>query len=73
MSLHNHLCVGNAKKLISKIAVPAGTANASIAEVETVLRAAGFVRVGGNGSHRGYRHADSRKVVIPCHDKNLPL
>lgn len=37
------------------------------AEVEQLLLQAGFVLDGGKGSHRVYRHPDSRKMVLPHH------
>jgi len=43
----------------------------SFDEAEQLLLQAGFILDGGKGSHRVYRHADSRKMVLPCHGKTL--
>ena len=64
--------MGNAKKAAAKIADPDRIGNVTVAEVETALRAAGFVRDGGRGSHLVWRHSDGRKAVVPCHGSRLP-
>ena len=43
----------------------------TFAEGEQVLLQAGFVLDGGKGSHRVYRHADGRKMVLPVHGKDI--
>lgn len=43
-------------------------------EVEDLLKAHGFIRVAGKGSHRGWYHPETgRKTVVPHHgNKTLP-
>ncbi|MEI6561846.1 MAG: type II toxin-antitoxin system HicA family toxin [Verrucomicrobiota bacterium] len=43
----------------------------TFADAEQLLLQAGFVLDGGKGSYRVYRHADSRKMVLPCHGKTV--
>jgi len=43
----------------------------TFADAELLLFTAGFVREGGEGSHRVYRRADGRKMVLACHGKDV--
>lgn len=43
----------------------------SFEEAELLLLQAGFIRDGGEGSYRVYRHADGRKMVLPFHWKDI--
>lgn len=43
----------------------------TFADAELLLLTAGFVREGGEGSHRVYRHADGRKMVLARHGKDV--
>jgi len=45
--------------------------NVSFDEAVYVLVRLGFVLDGGKGSHQVYRHADGRKMVLPCHGKDI--
>ncbi len=59
------------RKLREKIMGGAHDRNVSFAEAEAVLKHAGFVHDGGKGSHRIYRRADGRKLVLPFHAAEL--
>ena len=43
----------------------------TFADAELLLLTTGFVRGGGEGSHRVYRHADGRKMVLASHGKDV--
>lgn len=43
----------------------------TFADAELLLLTAGFLRDGGEGSHRVYRHADGRKMVLAHHGKDV--
>ena len=43
----------------------------TFADAEMLLLTAGFLRDGGEGSHRVYRHADGRKMVLARHGKDV--
>ena len=43
----------------------------TFADAEMLLLGAGFVHEGGEGSHRVYRHADGRKMILAFHGKDV--
>jgi len=43
----------------------------TFADAEMLLLTAGFLREGGEGSHRVYRHPDGRKMVLAYHGKDV--
>jgi predicted RNA binding protein YcfA (HicA-like mRNA interferase family) len=71
-SAHDLSCMGNARKARAKILDQKRTKNVTLADVETVLREAGFLFDGGKGSHRVYRRPDGRKQVLAAHGKEIP-
>lgn len=60
-----------AEKILQKILGGDRDKNVTLAEAEYALLRCGFVREGGKGSHRVYRHADGRKMVIPAHGRMI--
>ncbi len=37
-----------------------------------ILITAGFVHLGGSGSHKVMKHLDGRRTTIPMHGKDIP-
>ncbi len=59
------------EKLLKKLMAGNQDKAFSFEEAELLLLHAGFILDGGKGSHRVYRHADGRKMVLPCHGKEI--
>ena len=64
--------MGNAKKALDKIRDEKRSVNVTLSDVETALKAAGFVKRHGKGSHRIWVHADGRKQVLSAHGDKIP-
>ena len=60
-----------ADKVFFKILSGQSDKNITLEEAIYVLVKAGFILDGGKGSHRVFRHSDSRKMVLACHGKSL--
>jgi len=60
-----------ARKALAKLMSGQQDKACTFAEAESLLLQARFVSDGGEGSHRVYRHLDGRKMVLPCHGKNV--
>ena len=63
--------VSRKAKLRAKLMGGAQDKGFTFADAELLLLTAGFVREGGEGSHRVYRHADGRKMVLAFHGKDV--
>ena len=63
--------MSKAQKTREKLMSGQSDKNVSFAEAVYVLEHAGFVLDGGKGSHQVFRHSDGRKMVLPCHGKDL--
>jgi predicted RNA binding protein YcfA (HicA-like mRNA interferase family) len=64
-------CVSKRKKLLEKLASGNKDRAFTFGEAELLLLQAGFVKDGGEGSHRVYRHPDGRKMVLAYHGKEI--
>ncbi len=58
-------------KLLEKLMAGTRDLAFTFAEAEQLLLNAGFVLEGGSGSHRVYRHEDSRIQVLAFHGKDI--
>jgi predicted RNA binding protein YcfA (HicA-like mRNA interferase family) len=75
LTLHDFSCIlsglSKRKKLLEKLMAGNQDKAFSFEEAELLLLHAAFIRDGGEGSHRVYRHADGRKMVLPFHGKDI--
>lgn len=65
------LHVSKKAKLLAKLWSKTKAKAFTFAEAEQLLLNAGSLPDGGEGSHRVYRHPDSRKMVLPYHGKDV--
>ena len=58
-------------KLLAKLMGGMHDRSFTFEEARQVLMQAGFIFDGGKGSHKVYRHPDGRRMVLPCHGKDV--
>lgn len=58
-------------KLLKKLNDANQDRSFSFDEAVSLLLNAGFVKDGGEGSHRVYRHPDGRRMVLTFHGKDV--
>jgi len=67
----HHPPVSKRAKLRAKLMSGNQDRGFTFADAEMLLLTAGFLREGGEGSHRVYRHPDGRKMVLAYHGKDV--